>query len=55
MITATPPVAEKKNFLNQTEGLKSWLLTHDHKRICILYLLGITFFFAIGAVILWGD
>jgi cytochrome c oxidase subunit 1 len=50
MITATPPVATKKNYLNQTEGLKSWLLTHDHKRIAILYLLGVTFFFALGGM-----
>ena len=50
MITATPPVATKKNYLNQTEGLKSWLLTHDHKRIAILYLLGVTFFFALGGI-----
>ncbi len=34
----------------QTQGLKSWLLTHDHKRIAILYLLGVTFFFAIGGL-----
>jgi cytochrome c oxidase subunit I len=50
MITATPPVATKKNYLNQTEGLKSWLLTHDHKRIAILYLLGVTFYFALGGI-----
>src|ERR1700683_3043191 len=50
MITATPPVATKKSYLNQTEGLKSWLLTHDHKRIAILYLLAVTFFFALGGM-----
>jgi len=50
MITATPPVQTKKNYLNQTEGLKSWLLTHDHKRIAILYLLGVTFYFALGGI-----
>src|SRR6202046_5237768 len=50
MITATPPVETKKNYLTQTEGLKSWLLTHDHKRICILYLLGVTFFFILGGI-----
>ena len=27
------------NYLNATYGLKSWLLTKDHKRIAILYLL----------------
>ena len=50
MITATAPVETKKNYLNQTEGLKSWLLTHDHKRIAILYLVGLIFFFAIGGM-----
>src|SRR5580698_9252228 len=50
MITAPPQVEEKKNYLNQTEGLKSWLLTHDHKRIAILYLIGITIFFGMGGI-----
>ncbi len=38
----------KKHYLNSEYGLKSWLLTHDHKRIAILYLLTTTFFFIIG-------
>ncbi len=50
MITAPPPVETKTNYLNATQGLKSWLLTHDHKRIGILYLLGVTFFFALGGL-----
>src|ERR1700722_6425432 len=50
MITASPPVQTKKNYLNATQGLKSWLLTHDHKRIAILYLLGVTFFFMLGGI-----
>ncbi len=50
MITAPPQVEEKKNYLNATQGLKSWLLTHDHKRIAILYLIGVTFFFAVGGL-----
>src|SRR5205085_1075955 len=29
-------------------GLTSWLLTTDHKRIALLYLISITFFFFIG-------
>ncbi|HEV2704127.1 MAG TPA: cytochrome c oxidase subunit I [Steroidobacteraceae bacterium] len=29
-------------------GLRSWLTTHDHKRIAILYALGITFYFLLG-------
>jgi len=38
----------KKHYLNSEYGLKSWLLTLDHKRIAILYLLTTTFFFVIG-------
>jgi cytochrome c oxidase subunit I len=41
----------RKSYLNQEYGLKSWLLTGDHKRIAILYLVSITFFFVIGAVL----
>jgi cytochrome c oxidase subunit 1 len=36
------------HYLNAEYGVKSWLLTTDHKRIAILYLLSITFFFFIG-------
>ncbi|MDQ3805084.1 MAG: cytochrome c oxidase subunit I [Acidobacteriota bacterium] len=36
------------NYLNADYGIKSWLLTLDHKRICLLYLISISFFFAIG-------
>ena len=43
--TATMP---KKNFINAEHGLLSWLLTGDHKRIAILYLISITVFFFIG-------
>ena len=43
--TATIP---KRNYLNNEHGMLSWLLTGDHKRIAILYLISITFFFFIG-------
>ena len=36
------------NYLNVNYGIKSWLLTTDHKRIALLYLVSITFFFLIG-------
>lgn len=39
---------EKENYLNVAYGLKSWLLTTDHKRIGILYLISISFFFTVG-------
>jgi cytochrome c oxidase subunit 1 len=43
--TATIP---KKNYITSEHGLLSWLLTADHKRIAMLYLVSITFFFFIG-------
>ena len=36
------------NYINVDYSLKSWLLTVDHKRIGILYLLSVTLFFLIG-------
>ncbi len=36
------------NYLTANYSLKSWLFTLDHKRVAILYLLGVTFFFMIG-------
>ncbi|RPI70137.1 MAG: cytochrome c oxidase subunit I, partial [Ignavibacteriales bacterium] len=31
-------------------GLKSWILSTDHKRIGILYLISLTLFYAVGVV-----
>src|SRR5947209_4954022 len=43
------PVAEgPRNYLTWSAAVKSWLLTIDHKRIAILYMISITFFFMIG-------
>src|SRR3972149_820470 len=41
---------ERRHYLNDGYGLSSWLLTRDHKRIAVMYLIGVTFFFALGAV-----
>ncbi|HJT35900.1 MAG TPA: cbb3-type cytochrome c oxidase subunit I [Pirellulales bacterium] len=38
----------RRNYLTAGYSVRSWLLTTDHKRIAILYLLSITFFFMIG-------
>ena len=38
----------KTNYLTNGYSLKSWLLTTDHKRIAILYLISITLFFFLG-------
>jgi cytochrome c oxidase subunit 1 len=38
----------RHSYLDAPYGLASWLLTKDHKRIAMLYLISITLFFAIG-------
>jgi len=40
----------KTSYLNDGHGLKSWLLTVDHKRIAILYLISVSIFFFIGGL-----
>ncbi len=53
---AAPPDTEWRaqlpnvNYLNANYGIRSWLLTKDHKRIAILYLASISLFFALGGV-----
>jgi cytochrome c oxidase subunit 1 len=48
MITTVPRTP--RNYLNVAYNLSSWFLTLDHKRIAILYLLAITFFFVVGGI-----
>ncbi len=48
MASASAITAERENYLNADYGFRSWLLTTDHKRIALLYLISITFFFFIG-------
>jgi cytochrome c oxidase subunit 1 len=43
-----PAVSREVNYLTAGYTLRSWLLTTDHKRIAILYLIAITFFFFVG-------
>jgi len=51
LVTPGPETAfERPNYLNAAYGLRSWLLTRDHKRIGILYLISISVFFAIGSL-----
>src|SRR6516162_5929749 len=48
--------AERQTYLNNGYSLKSWLLTKDHKRIAILYLISITGMFFVGgffAMLIW--
>jgi len=44
------PKPPRTNYLNAEYGLKSWLLTKDHKRIALMYLGAVTFFFFIGSL-----
>src|SRR5277367_2985613 len=51
MATAVPvELGERESYLNAGHGFRSWLLTRDHKRIAMLYLLSVTFFFFIGGI-----
>src|ERR1700752_3354732 len=42
--------APERNYLTNGQTVKSWLLTLDHKRIGILYLVSITVMFVIGGL-----
>src|SRR6266478_2110776 len=39
-----------EDYLNAAYGIRSWLLTTDHKRIALLWLGSVTFFFFIGGI-----
>ncbi|MFL5333233.1 MAG: cbb3-type cytochrome c oxidase subunit I, partial [Geminicoccaceae bacterium] len=43
-------IAKPTNYLNATHGAASWFFTKDHKRIALLYLFGVSFFFLLGGV-----
>src|SRR5215472_2776174 len=45
-----PAYDTRETYLNNKYTVASWLLTKDHKRIAILYLVSITFFFFIGGL-----
>ena len=40
----------KKHYINSQYGILSWLLTKDHKRIAILYLISVSAFFLLGGL-----
>jgi len=44
----------KLNYLNNGDTVSSWLLTRDHKRIAILYLISVSFFFMVGGLFAAG-
>jgi len=43
-----PRAGTRIDYLNADYGWKSWLFTTDHKRIALLYLISITFYFFVG-------
>jgi len=45
-----PPGHARENYLTRGYTLKSWLLTKDHKRIAIMYLISVSVFFVIGGL-----
>jgi len=51
-MTNAEPVLKlpRENYLNANYGIKSWLLTTDHKRIALLYLVSVTLFFVLGGI-----
>jgi cytochrome c oxidase subunit 1 len=50
MQTVAEVIPPRTHYLNATYGVKSWLLTTDHKRIALLYLTSVTFFFFLGGL-----
>src|SRR3954469_18417233 len=48
--TLQPIEPPRVNYLNNEYGIKSWLLTKDHKRIALLYLGSVSLFFLLGGI-----
>src|SRR6266498_1633804 len=49
-VSTAGAVTPRKNYLNISYAVWSWLLTRDHKRIGILYMISITAFFLLGGL-----
>jgi len=47
-ISYIPEYSTTETYLNTRHTVASWLLTKDHKRIAVLYMISITLMFAIG-------
>jgi cytochrome c oxidase subunit 1 len=45
-----PVAVPSQDYLSVAHSIRSWLLTTDHKRIGILYLISITSFFLVGGI-----
>jgi cytochrome c oxidase subunit 1 len=49
-VDTTIPTQPQKNYLNNGYSIWSWLLTKDHKRIAIMYLITVSLFFMAGGI-----
>ena len=50
MTTTTPTTLPEVHYLNHQHTVASWLLTKDHKRIGLLYMVFVTIAFLMGAI-----
>lgn len=48
-MTTSEPQLPPVHYVNADYSIRSWLLTRDHKRIALLFLVSITFFFVLGS------
>jgi len=51
LVAPVESAKERGNFLNHTSGFLSWALTLDHKRIGLMYLVGVMSSFLLGGVL----
>ena len=42
---------ERENYLTNSSGILSWMFTLDHKRIGLMYLIGVMSAFAVGGLL----
>ena len=50
ILRAEPPLPHDTDYLHAERGLRSWLLTRDHKRIALLFLVGTALSLALGGL-----
>lgn len=50
MATASATHNPNANYLNETHGIWSWLTTLDHKRIGLMYMMAVLFWFLLGGI-----
>ena len=46
----SPAPVSPRHYINVNYGIRSWLLTTDHTRIALLYLISVTAFFFLGGL-----